>query len=788
MEFGDHAGAEALFADLVRRAENSFGAGNSRTEYCRLMAGEAAYMLNDTATAALYLTRARKELAGKPIDPNHVANQIERFYSMLLIQRGDLAGAKRAVAEGLARERAMPQPVLVVLVDLLDAQVTAQMASFDSLGLDSTLHELEQRFGEGSRTQGVYLGDYLRAKARAEEWRGRHDLAREFALRSEAYDRARLQRNVRALPDRRALQMAGELGDPLDLLLALSSTGGEPAISSAWDRLVRRRGLATAELSRRRAPRAASGDTALAAAHARWVQAARRFARLDVADAGASPAREESRAEAERAEHHYATLAHEHGVVSDTTTVDFARVRAALAPDQALVSLATIAARSDTGHVIAFTTVGPRGRLERADLGRSGTLVASISAWRAALEAPPARGSEHARELACRRLGMRVRARTWDRLVPKIAGAHRVTLVADGALADLPWQALPTAVDRYLVETGPEISTPDAERELLVAPSGAGRGLLALGDPDFDAADVHPVTLPAHPDTSARLAAASRPSDTFAASWEERLRGLSPDCGGPPAIALTALPGARAEVDDITRVWNASQPGDAATRLVGAEATERAFKEDAPGRRVLHLATHGIFWDNRCTPVYEGTRGVGGVAPIASPAGAAPAHPGGNASAASPPRAAMPPPSPWSGRRVWLALAGANRSSRAGADENDGLLTADEVVTLDLSDVEWVVLSACQSGLGQSWPLEGSVGMRRAFRLAGARAVIASQWSIADEATREWMRALYAARAAGRTSAGDAIRSADRSVLELRRRQGRTTHPFYWAAFSTSGS
>jgi CHAT domain-containing protein len=77
--------------------------------------------------------------------------------------------------------------------------------------------------------------------------------------------------------------------------------------------------------------------------------------------------------------------------------------------------------------------------------------------------------------------------------------------------------------------------------------------------------------------------------------------------------------------------------------------------------------------------------------------------------------------------------------------------------------------------------------MRRAFHMAGTRAVIASQWPIADEPTREWMEALYAARAAGSARASEAIAQACRSMLKARRRDGRSTHPFYWAAFTSSG-
>lgn len=136
---------------------------------------------------------------------------------------------------------------------------------------------------------------------------------------------------------------------------------------------------------------------------------------------------------------------------------------------------------------------------------------------------------------------------------------------------------------------------------------------------------------------------------------------------------------------------------------------------------------------------------------------------------------------------MWLALAGANHGRTSARDENDGLLTAGEVVGLDLNGVDWVVLSACQSGVGEQWPLEGALGMRRAFHLAGARAVISSQWNVSDESTKDWMRALYRARATDGPSASHAVHAASCAVLAARRKAGRDTSPFYWAAFSATG-
>jgi CHAT domain-containing protein len=140
------------------------------------------------------------------------------------------------------------------------------------------------------------------------------------------------------------------------------------------------------------------------------------------------------------------------------------------------------------------------------------------------------------------------------------------------------------------------------------------------------------------------------------------------------------------------------------------------------------------------------------------------------------------------GRRVWIALAAADQARNADRDDNDGLLTAEEITTLNLTGTDWVVLSACHSALAESWTREGVLGMRRAFLLAGVRSVIASQWAVEDEATAEWMRELYRVRAAGEERAAAALQATCRSMLGGRRRSGRTTHPFYWAGFIATGN
>jgi CHAT domain-containing protein len=134
-----------------------------------------------------------------------------------------------------------------------------------------------------------------------------------------------------------------------------------------------------------------------------------------------------------------------------------------------------------------------------------------------------------------------------------------------------------------------------------------------------------------------------------------------------------------------------------------------------------------------------------------------------------------------------LALAGANHRDAAGPDEEDGILTAEEIASLNLTNVEWAVLSACDTGVGEVRVGEGVFGLRRAFEVAGARTLIMSLWPVEDETTRHWMKALYDNRIAKGMSTIDAVHEANLQVLRQRREAGLSTHPAYWAGFIASG-
>ena len=184
-----------------------------------------------------------------------------------------------------------------------------------------------------------------------------------------------------------------------------------------------------------------------------------------------------------------------------------------------------------------------------------------------------------------------------------------------------------------------------------------------------------------------------------------------------------------------------------------------------PGKRLLHLATHGFFLGGDCDSSSDGTRGFTVVT--------------------------EPEPSSIEGVNPLLlsglALAGANHRRLAGAGEDDGVLTAEEIAGLDLTGVEWAVLSACDTGVGEVYAGEGVFGLRRAIQLAGVRTMIMSLWPVDDEATRKWMLALYEGRWLEGLDTSEAVHSASLRLIRERKDAGLSTHPFYWAAFVAAG-
>jgi CHAT domain-containing protein len=329
----------------------------------------------------------------------------------------------------------------------------------------------------------------------------------------------------------------------------------------------------------------------------------------------------------------------------------------------------------------------------------------------------------------------------------RLGAAKLVFVVADGDLHLVSLGALPAVGEGYLLEQGPTLHYLTAERDIVPQDEEeVGTGLLLVGDPNFE-----------------------RAATGFPESWASTglFRGGRSGCEGLATAPFERWGGTRREIREVRRAWRRTQR-DEVLVLEGAAADEGRVKLAMAGKRVVHLATHGFFL-GECASALDGRRGIG---TMISPGG-------------------MDPPGPPTGENPLLlsglALAGANRRDQARPGEEDGVLTAEELGALDLRGVEWAVLSACDTGIGQLRVGEGVLGLGRSLRTAGARTLILSLWPVEDEAARAWMKALYEARFGRGFSTAEAVREASLSVIRARRASGASTHPSAWAAFIATG-
>jgi CHAT domain-containing protein len=122
-----------------------------------------------------------------------------------------------------------------------------------------------------------------------------------------------------------------------------------------------------------------------------------------------------------------------------------------------------------------------------------------------------------------------------------------------------------------------------------------------------------------------------------------------------------------------------------------------------------------------------------------------------------------------------LLLAGANNSN-FDTEDNDGNLTSLEISELDFSNVDLVLLSACETGLGDILGSEGVFGLQRAFKLAGVKSLIVSLWQVPDKQTSELMYKFYFYYLEG-DSKREALRKAQDDI------RSKYINPYYWAGF-----
>jgi CHAT domain-containing protein len=328
-----------------------------------------------------------------------------------------------------------------------------------------------------------------------------------------------------------------------------------------------------------------------------------------------------------------------------------------------------------------------------------------------------------------------IQALVFDPIAPYLQDTQHLLISPDGQLNLLPFEALqPEVGGDYLVQRY-QISYLTSGRDLLklgdIEPSRNPDVILA--NPDYHTAD----------DTFQLAQAGNRSGDENRRSTE-----LSQLQVGP-------LPGTAAEAEAIQPLLSNAIP------LLGDEATENALKQvQAP--RILHIATHGFFLADVARPSPEANRGLGVVA----------------ADGSLPQPTGVPVENPL--LRSGLALAGFNTRS---SGREDGVFTALEAAQLNLLGTQLVVLSACETGLGDVANGEGVYGLRRAFALAGAETQLMSLWQVSDFGTQSLMTRYYKKLMAG-MGRSEALREVQLAMIE---EGGQYSHPYFWAAFVLAG-
>lgn len=333
-----------------------------------------------------------------------------------------------------------------------------------------------------------------------------------------------------------------------------------------------------------------------------------------------------------------------------------------------------------------------------------------------------------------------------------LPGISRLIMSPDSLLNLVPFAALITSESHYLVEKFTLVymtSGGDLLRSHRhVSPT---MDLLLVANPAFDDTTVFPIAaLPAVP-------------------------GQATQVPGP----FTALPGTTEEARSIPPLIQ----GTRKRVLEGSQATEAAVRA-AITPRILHLATHGFFLQDQKPLPHSMPRSIassGSTARdlllVASPTTLS------TGGSSLPTRVQAGVTAGFSG----LVLAGANNAALATTGD-DGLLTHLEVASMSLHGTDAVILSACETAVGETVNGEGVYGLRRAFALAGARHLVMSLWPVEDQATARQMQRFYQGYEQG-MPIPDALRQAQLQTIAALRVQtqqtlGEALAPVYlWAPF-----
>jgi len=434
----------------------------------------------------------------------------------------------------------------------------------------------------------------------------------------------------------------------------------------------------------------------------------------------------------------------------DDPWVRLDEVRQALPADAVLVEIAEFyvtefksykeTLRGEAHFVAWVVPASGKGDVKLVDLGLSKPIEDAVAAVRKAIQESSkhivAKGEAEAeKEL---RTSLQPLAKlVLEPLLPHLGDKKHWILSPDTDLWLIPWAALPLADGSYAVEkhtVSYVISGRDLVTPLVKAPAKRDAPLV-MADPDFDLEPKEAAVV-----TAKLLGKPVQPEG-----------GLAAILTAPPSLRSASgigrvgrLPGTAAEAVAIKPKLQA-YAGEEPWVYRGKNALEGIFKAwHSP--KVMVLSTHGYFMAED--------------------------------------KSANVPQNPL--LRCGLLFAGCNERGKATGMQEDGVLTGLEIVSSDLRGTELVVLSACETGLGDLKLGEGVAGLRQAFQLAGAQSVVASLWQVSDRDTALLMSDFFDGLAKGKGKA-DALREAQLARIKAHRDRDGAAHPFYWAAFTVTG-
>jgi CHAT domain-containing protein len=327
--------------------------------------------------------------------------------------------------------------------------------------------------------------------------------------------------------------------------------------------------------------------------------------------------------------------------------------------------------------------------------------------------------------------------RLWKPLEKHIGNKEKIYVVPDDILHLLPFQALIDDQGNYLVQKH-DITILSSGRDLVLDPTKAQTNAsVVISSPYFDLAQKKDYALVRR---SQSRTSGTRMGDLY----------------------FSPLPGTAIEGDRLNDML--TKKGMTTNFFRYETATEENLKK-VTSPHILHLATHGFFLDS-----IPGAKADERSATFTS---------GSDLKQPVPVKKEENPL-----LRSGIALFGANEGIKGNKqdDKSDGIFTAMEALGLDLSGTKLVVLSACETGVGEIKTGEGVFGLRRAFQEAGAHAVMSTLWTISDDGTQVFMNKFYQ-----RFLDGEKPQQALRQVQLESIKDEEWSHPFYWAPFVMVG-